>query len=56
MKKEYNAMFDKIVPEKSDEELLRAVLSGKAEKTMKNKSVKKAIIITVISVVVLVCK
>ncbi len=46
MKKEYNAMFDKLVPQKSDEELLRAVLSGKADIMNENKKRKrKAIII-----------
>lgn len=33
MKKEYNEMFDKLAPQKSDDELLRAVLSGEAEGT-----------------------
>lgn len=46
MKREYNAMFDKLVPQKSDEELLRAVLSGKADIMNENKKRKrKAIII-----------
>lgn len=34
MKKEYNAMFDKLAPQKSDDELLQAVLSGKREGSM----------------------
>ncbi len=31
MKKEYNAMYDKLAPQKSDDELLQAVLSENAE-------------------------
>lgn len=34
MKREYNEMFDKLVPQKSDEELLWAVLLAKAEGSM----------------------
>lgn len=46
MKKEYNAMFDKLVPQKSDDELLQTALSGKANIMNENKKRKrKAIII-----------
>lgn len=54
MKKEYNAMYDKLVPEKSDEELLRAILSGKADNINENKKRKrKAIIIPALVAAVL---
>lgn len=46
MKKEYSAMFDKLVPIKSNEELLQAVLSGKADNMNENKKRgRKAIVI-----------
>lgn len=54
MKKEYNAMYDKLAPQKSDDELLQAVLSGKAENMDENKKRKrKAIIIPTLVAVVL---
>lgn len=44
MKKEYSAMFEKLAPPKSDSELLRAVLDRKAERPMRKKLNKKAIL------------
>lgn len=54
MKKEYNAMFDKLAPQKSDDELLQAVLSEKADNMNENKKRKrKAIIIPALVAAVL---
>lgn len=52
MKKEYRAMYDKIAPLKSDEELLGSILSRKGNITMKNekqskKHISKAIAIPI---------
>lgn len=58
MKKEYNAMFDKLAPQKSDEELLQAVLSGKADnmgERKKSKRKSKAIIIPAIAAALVLC-
>lgn len=41
MKKEYNAMFDKFVPQRSDEDLFQAVLSGKSDIMDENKKRKR---------------
>lgn len=49
MKNAYNAMFEKLSPQKSDSELLRAVLDRKAEKTMRKKFNKKALLIPAIA-------
>ncbi len=44
MKNDYNSMYDKLCPQKSDDELLQAVLTGKAD-NMNIKHKKKTIII-----------
>lgn len=49
MKKEYNAMYDKLAPQKSDEELLQAVLSGETEKPVKRKRKRRAVLIPAIA-------
>lgn len=50
MKEKYNALFDKLAPRRSDEELLRAVLDRKAENMSEKKRFsKKAIIIPAVA-------
>lgn len=49
MKKEYNAMFERLAPQKSDEELLRAVFEGKAEMSVKRKRKRRAVLIPAIA-------
>lgn len=56
MKERYNALFDKLAPIRSDDELLRAVLDGKAEKMKNSKHfVKKAIIIPAAAISLALC-
>lgn len=53
MKTEYNTMFDKLAPQKSDDELLRAVLSGKREGSMaKRKLRSKPLFIAAVIIIV----
>lgn len=49
MKKEYNAMFERLAPQKSDDELLRAVFEGKAEMSVKRKRKRRAVLIPAIA-------
>lgn len=53
MKEEYSSMFDKLDPQKSDEELLQAVLSEKEDNVEKKKRSKKAVIIPAIAAAVI---
>lgn len=59
MKEKYNALFDKLAPQRSDEELLRAVLDRKAENMSNSKEKKrlgrKAVIIPAVAAAVLLC-
>lgn len=56
MENKYKELFDKIVPPKSDEELLCAILDGKAENMNKKKRFNKlTIIIPAIAAAVLLC-
>lgn len=56
MKEKYNALFDKLAPQRSDEELLRAVLGRKAENMSEKKRFnKKAIIIPAIAAALVLC-
>lgn len=59
MKEKYNALFDKLAPIRSDEELLRAVLDRKAvnmsNSNEKKKFGRKAIIIPAVAAAVLIC-
>lgn len=56
MKERYNALFDKLAPVRSDDELLQAVLDRKAEKMKhSNHFLRKAIIIPVAAVSLALC-
>lgn len=52
MKKEYSTMFDKLAPPKSDDELLRAVLSGKADDPMKKRKFRFKPLIAAAAIVI----
>ena len=52
MKTEYKTMFDKLAPPKSDEELLRAVLSGKAEISVTKRKIKLKPLIIAAAVII----
>lgn len=53
MRKEYKELFDKLSPVRGDDELLRAVLDGKAENNMGTRKFSKNIFIPVIAAAVL---
>lgn len=55
MKKRYNALFDKLAPQKSDEELLYAVLDRKAENMKNSKHFAKKVIIIPAAAAALLC-
>lgn len=56
MKEKYNALFDKLAPIRSDEELLNAVLDRKAVNMSEKKRFnKKAIIIPAVAAAALIC-
>lgn len=52
MKTEYNVMYDKLMPEKSDEELLRAVLSARAESSVTKRKFRFKPLIIVAAVII----
>lgn len=55
MKKRYNALFDKLAPQKSDEELLYAVFDRKAENMKNSKHFAKKVIIIPAAAAALLC-
>lgn len=56
MNTEYKALFDKLSPQKSDDELVKAIFDRKAEKmNEKKKTIKKAVVIPAVAAALVLC-